>query len=320
MKRKPSTVPSAPLISSLVVVLAPLLFGVLLFVYVRMPWPEQESVSPFYARVHTAIGLNLAKHSTLEGAAAEFRHALELDPSYTDASNHLANTLFQNGLTEEAIQTYHATLKLDPNHPDANNNLGLALLLSGKAEESITYFRASLKSNPDSPDVTSNLGAAYMHLGKLDDAESELRAALKFQAGINARHNLALCLTRQGKLAEAVRSYEDALKLSPDHLDSLTELAWILASAAEDSVRDGSKALQLAQKAAAIAQGTQAQVLRSLAAAFAETDDFAQAEAVATQGMQLAADGGHGFLAEQLAKQLEGYRNGKPWREAKPNP
>ncbi|MBL9116497.1 MAG: tetratricopeptide repeat protein [Verrucomicrobiaceae bacterium] len=320
MKQTKSHGPSAPIIATSAVVLTSLAFGIVLIAYVRMPWPKTTGASPFYARVHAAIGLSLATHSTLEGALAEFRHALKLDPSYIDASNHLANTLFQNGRTEDAIQSYRATLAIDPAHPDANNNLGLALLLSGRVEESIAYFKKSLDHRPNSPDVRSNLGAAFMHLGKLADAERELRAALDAKAGINAHHNLALCLFRQGRLTDSVRAYEGALKLSPDHVNSLSELAWVLSTAADDSIRDGNRALTLAQRAAAITQYTEPRVLRSLAASFAEIGDFSQAQTYANKAHQLANGVGDQSYAEQLAEQIAKYRNQKPWRETNPNP
>jgi WD40 repeat protein len=94
--------------------------------------------------------------------------------------------------------------------------------------------------------------------------------------------------------------------------DALRRLAWILATAPFDEVRDGPKALQLATKANQITGGRNGGILAILAAAHAECGDFPRA--VATQQQAIPLLPGDESQA-RLAAALKLYQSGKPLRD-----
>jgi tetratricopeptide (TPR) repeat protein len=95
----------------------------------------------------------------------------------------------------------------------------------------------------------------------------------------------------------------------------------MLATAPEADLRDGSKALELAQKALKATGDQDPNTLDTLAAAYAETGDFPMALETARKALQLAQQAGKSDLAESLKKEILLYESGKPLRDtAVPNP
>jgi hypothetical protein len=74
----------------------------------------------------------------------------------------------------------------------------------------------------------------------------------------------------------------------------------------------------LAQKAGRLAGGKNPRMLRTLAAAYAETGRYAEAAETARQGLPLADAQGGTALTGTLQKEIQLYEAGIPLRAAKP--
>ena len=82
-----------------------------------------------------------------------------------------------------------------------------------------------------------------------------------------AHNNLGLALARQGEVQQAIMHYREALRLKPDWPSALNNLAWILATNEYPEFRDGTDAVQLAEKLCRLTNFTQPVALQTLAAA-----------------------------------------------------
>ncbi len=67
------------------------------------------------------------------------------------------------------------------------------------------------------------------------------------------------------------------MKLQPHDVGILNNYAWVLATAPEDKLRDGHRAVALATDACRQTEYKQDYILSTLAAAYAETGDFESA-------------------------------------------
>ena len=92
-------------------------------------------------------------------------------------------------------------------------------------------------------------------------------------------------------------------------------LAWLLATSQDASLRNGLKAVELAKQADQLVGGTNTLVLRTLAAAYAENGEFANAIRTARSGMQLARIHGEDSLTIDLDRQIALYQLGMPYRD-----
>ena len=114
-----------------------------------------------------------------------------------------------------------------------------------------------------------------------------------------------------GQQAEAIADYEKALKLQPKDQGILNNLAWVLATSPDAKLRNGRRAIELATLACEATKYKLAYILSTLAAAYAETGDFATATKWSAKAVEIG-DKEHN---DSLKKELESYKAKKPWRE-----
>ncbi|MEM9657987.1 MAG: tetratricopeptide repeat protein, partial [Planctomycetota bacterium] len=117
-----------------------------------------------------------------------------------------------------------------------------------------------------------------------------------------------------GHHEEAVADFEAALKIEPDDSLALNNLAWLLATSPEDEIRNAKRALEFATRASELTDYKAAHILSTLAAAYAEGGDFAEAIKWSKKSAELNEDPD---LVEPLAKELATYEAGQPFRERK---
>ncbi len=132
---------------------------------------------------------------------------------------------------------------------------------------------------------------------------------------VNAHTNLGNLLLQKGELAEAIAQYEKAIELAPE--DNLAEinLAWALATCPASSLRNGKRAVALAQDANQRLGGMNPLALRSLAAAYAEIGEFPSAVQSAKEAWQIAFEADNQMLMRALSKELELYSANLPYRQ-----
>jgi Flp pilus assembly protein TadD len=203
-----------------------------------------------------------------------------------------------------------------PTDPDAQVSLGNALSQKGRIDEAIAHYQQAITVHPDHFLARYSLGHALLEKGELDGAIQVCRSALLLRpSDADCHTTLAIALEKKGNPAEAIQHYQEALELAPKSIPTLTNLAWLLATSQDASVRNGPKAVELSREADRLVGGTNTLVLRTLAAAYAENGEFANAIKTARSAMQLARMHGEDSLTTDLDQQIALYRLGIPYRE-----
>lgn len=135
----------------------------------------------------------------------------------------------------------------------------------------------------------------------------------------------ALQYVKNGQYREAVRTYEEAIRIKPSPSDisgskarrwAQNNLAWLLSTCPDGSVRDGERAIALAKEILAVVPHDVA-YLDTLGAALAETGQFEEAERVVRQALSNVPQRvpkSHATVV-QLNKHLDSYKDRRPWRE-----
>jgi len=95
----------------------------------------------------------------------------------------------------------------------------------------------------------------------------------------------------------------------------MSNLAWVFATSPDDSLRDGAKAVRLAEEALRISGRRIPIIFRTLAAAYAESGQFSQAIQTAQQGIELANSEGNSGLATELQGNIGLYQEQRPLRD-----
>ena len=176
-----------------------------------------------------------------------------------------------------------------------------------------TLWQATLARNPDSWLAHNNLGTILRQEGRVDEAITHYQEALKIMPGNESVHfNLAKASYQKGKVDQAIAQFQLALQLEPADMEAQNNLAWLLATAPQASLRNGDKAVQLARQANELAGGKNPVILGTLAAAFAETGRFGDAVRNAQKAIELARAAGRQDLAGKLNGELLRYEAGLP--------
>jgi len=76
---------------------------------------------------HNNLGVGLKEKGNLDGAIAEYREALRLNPKLDAAHHNLAVALKQRGDWDAVIAEYLEVLRLNPNDDEAHYYVGAAL-------------------------------------------------------------------------------------------------------------------------------------------------------------------------------------------------
>jgi tetratricopeptide (TPR) repeat protein len=118
-----------------------------------------------------------------------------------------------------------------------------------------------------------------------------------------------------GRTADSARHWREAVRIRPDFRTALNNLAWLLATARDPSLREPDLAVTLAERAVRLTPVPEAAVLDTLAAAYAADGRFDDAVATAERALVWTEAEGELALAEGIRKRLGLYRAGRAWSE-----
>jgi len=279
-------------------------------------WRTTLARNPECWMAHTNLGLVFLQKGKIDEGIAEYRAALQMQPDSWDAEYNLGTALLGKAQVDEAILHCERAVRMRPTDPDAQVSLGNALFQKGRIDEAIAHYQQAITVHPDHFLARYSLGHALLEKGELEGAIQVCRSALLLRpSDADCQTTLAIALEEKGNPAEAVQHYQKALELAPSSIATLSNLAWLLATSPDASLRNGQKAVELAKQADRLAGGTNSLVLRTLAAAYAENGDFANAIRTARSAMQLARMHSEEAVMTDLDQQIALYQLGMPYRE-----
>ena len=259
------------------------------------------------------LGVILAQKGRMDAAITCFQQALQIEPDFAEAHNNLGNALLQMGKVDDAITHCQRALQISPEDAQARLNLGNALFRKGGVGDAITQYRKALQIDPAFAMAHNNLGTVLRQEGRVDEAITEYQKALQIKPNEAEFHNnLGKALQQKGRVGEAISQYREALQIQPEDPGIQNNLAWLLATCSEASLRNGSKAVELARRANALTGGENPAILRTLAAAFAEAGRFPEAMETAQRALRLAGAQSNTGLAGALQSEMKLYKAGLP--------
>ena len=237
-------------------------------------------VDPLDSGCHLQLGIVLAKQGQVERAIKETRRAMELGPENSFAYDLLVACLLDLRDNEQAIDVARNALAVSPFSAELHRNLGLALAQEGDLVPAANQFAYALLLRPAWAEVNS-----------------DLRHALFF-----------LAHSGPARLREAAASV-------PDSPQMLNELAWVLATNSDLTLRSGADAVRLAEHGCAITGRKDPALVATLAAAYGELRRFPDGINTAEEALSLARSSGDANAATLSRKLLDSFRANRPYRE-----
>jgi putative PEP-CTERM system TPR-repeat lipoprotein len=165
------------------------------------------------------------------GAIVSERKALALNPNLAPAYVFLAKTYLQSGRPEDAIIEARKLQKEQPSKAMGYALEGEIEAAQKKSAEAVAAFKKALAHEPQ-PVIATRTYALLQEMGKTAEAGA---MAKKWMSDHPKDTTMLLFLTQldlQRKDVAAARAgYERALKIDPDNMVALNNLAWILSEA-----------------------------------------------------------------------------------------
>jgi protein O-mannosyl-transferase len=279
---------------------------------------QAVALRPDYAEAHYNLGRLLVNLGQLNDAVVHYERAVAINPGDAEAQNNLGVTLYGMGRADDAIAHYRKALAIRPDYAEASCNLASALIAKGDLDGAIARYTACLASVPDQEEAQYNLASALLRKGRVDEAIIQYQKVLAMHPeSADAHANLGSALLARRRIQDAMAEYTKALQISPENLPALCNLAWSLATSADPSLRNGSEAVQLAERADSVSSRSDKHptVLRILAAAYAEAGRFGEAKETAQQALQEAEKQGDSSLSSTLRDEIALYELALPYHK-----
>ena len=279
-----------------------------------------EKILP-WAAASLVLGLSLLTFERARVFATDenlWTDTLAKNPAAWNAHNNLGCIRAEQGRWDEALGHFETSLKFNPRNVKAVVNLGKTRAARGNFAEAETHFQAALKMKSNDPEVHTHYGLMLARMGRNDEAATHLGEAIRLRPEIGTRLTLAGVYRSAGKAREAIEQCREVLRTKSDQLEALSNLAWLLATTADDKLRDGKEAVRCAERACTLTDYKDAQKVGVLAAAYAEAGQFDQATATARKAVELARAAGNFQFTAMNEKMLQLYAAGRPYHEPPP--
>ncbi|HEV8643253.1 MAG TPA: tetratricopeptide repeat protein [Methylomirabilota bacterium] len=174
--------------------------------------------------VHQALG-NRWK------AAAQFRAATQLDPSYPEPYKALGDLLLAapRRLFDQAVEAYTKAIERRPFYADAHVGLGDALAAKGDIDGAIAAYQKALAFNAVNSRVHVSLGKIYYgEKGLYYEAVNAYKRAIDLDSrSVEARMGLGEVYEDKGLYKEAIEEYRRVIEAEPTHAEALYNLALV---------------------------------------------------------------------------------------------
>lgn len=214
---------------------------------------------------------------------------------------------------QDSITLFAHAVEVHPQSDSALTNLATAYLSLGDRERAAEFYQRAIEAGQRA-EPRAGMAGLLIDDGELDRAEELLQEALEINERADGVHaSLSRVYRARGAWAEAMEHAQKAFDIYSGQASAATDLAWILAASPDPTIRDGRKALEYAQLGVAQTGGTDAKALATLAAAQAETGDFAAAQQSVAAALSLTEV--DSLLHKSLLAQQRYYQNGQPVRE-----
>jgi tetratricopeptide (TPR) repeat protein len=184
-----------------------------------------ETQHPNQPNFSIELGDAMRHTGDLSGAISAYRQALVLDTLSSRAQRRLGAALGSAGQQDEALAVLQRAIEHEPDNALLWYEQALIESRAGKWEQAVEHLRKALEFKPDFADAQNNLGIDLAEMGDQQSAETAFRAALvinPYDAGINA--NLGRSLAAKNDWKEAAFHFQKAVQL--DSSDANTHLAY----------------------------------------------------------------------------------------------
>lgn len=244
-------------------------------------------------------------------AIDDYTDAIRLDPKYVNAFRNRGYMRHLKKEFDKAIEDYSEAIRLDPKSTDAYQDRGNSWHEKKDFDKAIADFSEALRIDPKYFYATYSRGRAHEAKRDFDKAVEDYSETIRHNPKyMFAYWGRASARNQMKQFDKSAADYTEALRLDPRNSRLLNSLSWMLATCPDEKVRDGKRAVELGKQAQELDKKN-ANVMDTLAAAYAEAGDFDEAVRWQEQALQDPTAKNNAGYRERL----ELYRKKMPYRQ-----
>ncbi|MBI5724014.1 MAG: hypothetical protein HZA50_08660 [Planctomycetes bacterium] len=302
------------------------------------------------AAVIALIARTAVRNADYHSEVGIWRATVAVSPNNYRAHNNLGRALIQRasiGISHqdmlndlnEAIKQFAISIEIKP-QPEVYKNISVAFIGRAQPEAAASALLEGIRKFPEFKDLYFWLRNAMEKLdktGKNAECFAEIMDFLQRLAAIQprnafARHALAFGWMVSGDDQKAAVEYRAAYQIAGPNVDIMRDLAWLLATSRDESVRNGKEAVELAEAACRMVEnsfrtpenmarmsdlrGIFSLCMDVLGAAYAEAGMFDRAVEAAQNAISLARDTKITLMIPDYLERLKLYKQNRPYRQS----
>jgi tetratricopeptide (TPR) repeat protein len=246
-------------------------------------------------------------------AVAALRQALEIAPDNAFTHLNLGTALFETGNAADALTQFQEAVRLSPTLAKAHYGIGIVTEAAERDAEAIDAFATAVKIDPDLLEARLSLADALRRNARDAEALAQYASVMMVSPAASPAHfGYAMALVHLKRYREGRNALGAAVATFPGQPGFAHALARLLASAPDDSVRDGRRALVLMD--GLLKTQRTLELVQTMAMTFAELGRFEEAVQWQRQAIDAAAQAGRRDLDGRLAENLSRYEQRLPCR------
>lgn len=272
----------------------------------RREFEATLALAPDMAAAHVGMGNVLRAEGRSDLAAGRYTEAIRLRPGYAEAHFNLAQTFRDRGVLDRAIEQFRLAAEHRPNWVLPHTVLAVVLNDTGRPDEAVAEYEAAIDLLPGDAGLHNDLGLLLNSMGRSEAAWEHYSQAVDL-APLNYHTRILMAdqALAAGDDDAALAALEEALRLAPDVAEPAARLARFLAACTDETLRDGARAVSLAEHAVNLTGGQHARVLDTMGMAYAAAGRFGEALSAAQSGQALALQEGNLTLSSEIEGRLE---------------
>jgi tetratricopeptide (TPR) repeat protein len=181
-------------------------------------------------------------------AAVEFRKAVAAKPDSVTARVNLGAALVQLADLKGAVEQFSEAISIEPRNANAHYNLAVILARQNKHDEAIEQLRSALSIDPQ------DLAARFLLAQELSKSDRADEALAEYSRVVEADANNETALLeqvkllwRKGQFKQALDALEKGHAQYPQKGRTVVLLSYLLVASPELPLRNGARAVELAQ-------------------------------------------------------------------------
>lgn len=297
-------------------------------------WPATLEKNPTCWIASNNLGEELEEKGKFDEALASFKQSLKYHPGYRNATMGIASTYLRLNNMPQAIEALRPLAEREPDNLLLRYNLGSAYLLNKQPQLAIGELEAALQAPPSDPlkrsqwsvkgmsesgirvEAQLRLGNALASVGRKDEALKNYFAVLEADPNsARAHYQVAGIIGEKHDRLGARQHLREVIRLNPDAIDALNDLAWNIATDGQATAAERGEAKKYASHAADVTRHQEPGILDTLAASCAATGEFEEAVKIAKEAQFVARSKGDTGFVTDVQKRIELYSRKQAYTE-----